>query len=606
MYRIIIYLAIVSSLYSQTDLKEVEFAIDLSNAEKVYLAGNFNEWSKNQNPLSKIDSTWQTTIKLKPGYYYYRFLVDDIWKPDLASRWRISDGGDGFNSVIKVGEPPVPVRNRNERPLPAHVLPEPILDKNPEWVELYYSTWEILWNNIDAGKSKYRAERKSSDKKTIKPENMWDQSLMTAFTMYAADVFPSMQVLDYYYAKQREDGCIPGNYTGSYETVDAENNLDIYSAHPVLFAWLELKYYDVTGSESRLKKVLPRLIDNFTWTNKNISDPTGLGIYYDETLDRLMQYGSKERIECSALINFTCQQALAAMSIANIATALGKDILARDFYIMHYFISKQINSKCWDYETSFYYDYDNSGKTNNIKHIGAFWTLLAQVSDSLITAKMIEHLVNPDEFWRPHLVPSVSADNNNYDSLGCNKRGAVWSPANYMLVKGLEINGYYDLANQIAANHLRNLASVYNHFVPDENTIAYEERYADGYNTIWESYSPEFLSPAARWDNNFLSRQDFAGGSGFGPVSMLIENIIGLELRGCRNKIIWRISREDRHGIKNLNFRGDKIDLICTPDANQYEFTVKCSSPFTLVIQFDDREFVKKIDFGNTAFSLER
>jgi hypothetical protein len=319
-----------------------------------------------------------------------------------------------------------------------------------------------------------------------------------------------------------------------------------------------------------------------------------------------MQRDTGENKDKSSSVDLSCQQALAAMSIANIATALEDDMTARDFYVIHYFISKHINKNYWDYETNFYYDISKSGDLSDVKQIGAYWTLLSQVSDSLTTSKMLEHLVNPEEFWRAHLVPSLSADDENYDPLGYYKKGAVWSQANYMLIKGLEKYGEYDLAGIIAANHIDNISAVYSNFRPDENSIAYEERFGDDYKTIWEGYSPELNSPCLSGENAFYSRQDFAGGAGIAAISMLIENIIGLEARGCRNKIKWRIRREDKHGIKNFNFRGNKIDLVCNPSPDQYKFTVKCSSPFILEMDLHGTKVTKKIDYGNTAFSIPR
>ena len=162
------------------------------------------------------------------------------------------------------------------------------------------------------------------------------------------------------------------------------------------------------------------------------------------------------------------------------------------------------------------------------------------------------------------------------------------------------------MAHEIAENHLKNIEDVFYNFIPDENKIAFEERYSDGYHTIWECYSPEFTMPASRLNNTFYSRQDFAGWSGLGSIALLIENIIGIEARGSRNKIIWRIRREDRHGVKNFNFKGDKINLMCNPKPDEFQFSVKCRSPFDLIIKIDNKEITKKIDYGNTAFSILR
>jgi 1,4-alpha-glucan branching enzyme len=63
--------------------KKIPFEFLAPGAQEVYLAGGFNNWDNNANPMKKDKKgLWKTTLSLKPGRYEYRFLVDGNWEND--------------------------------------------------------------------------------------------------------------------------------------------------------------------------------------------------------------------------------------------------------------------------------------------------------------------------------------------------------------------------------------------------------------------------------------------------------------------------------------------------------------------------------------------
>jgi 1,4-alpha-glucan branching enzyme len=63
--------------------KEIEFSFYAPRAKDVKLAGSFTDWNSKPIKLkSSKDGKWQTTVRLKPGTYEYRFLVDGKWEND--------------------------------------------------------------------------------------------------------------------------------------------------------------------------------------------------------------------------------------------------------------------------------------------------------------------------------------------------------------------------------------------------------------------------------------------------------------------------------------------------------------------------------------------
>ena len=50
------------------------------DAERVFLAGTFNDWNPEATPMTRTkDGTWQVALDLAPGRYEYKFVVDGNW-----------------------------------------------------------------------------------------------------------------------------------------------------------------------------------------------------------------------------------------------------------------------------------------------------------------------------------------------------------------------------------------------------------------------------------------------------------------------------------------------------------------------------------------------
>ncbi len=67
---------------------------------RVIISGSFNGFSTYQTPMHKTDSGWIATIKLKPGKYSYKYIIDGRWSWDKNNYIREIDGNGGYNSII--------------------------------------------------------------------------------------------------------------------------------------------------------------------------------------------------------------------------------------------------------------------------------------------------------------------------------------------------------------------------------------------------------------------------------------------------------------------------------------------------------------------------
>jgi 1,4-alpha-glucan branching enzyme len=74
------------------------------DAKKVYVAGTFNSWNRNELKMRKVASGWILPMYLKDGTYSYKFLVDDVWVNDPANVKQRPDVAGNKNSVITKGD----------------------------------------------------------------------------------------------------------------------------------------------------------------------------------------------------------------------------------------------------------------------------------------------------------------------------------------------------------------------------------------------------------------------------------------------------------------------------------------------------------------------
>lgn len=87
------------TVYEDDDDVTVFKLTDFPLATKVFVSGNFNDWSTGQTPMQKTDSGWIAQVNLKPGKYFYKFIVDGIWMYDGNNNIKESDGYNSFNST---------------------------------------------------------------------------------------------------------------------------------------------------------------------------------------------------------------------------------------------------------------------------------------------------------------------------------------------------------------------------------------------------------------------------------------------------------------------------------------------------------------------------
>lgn len=80
-----------------------EFVLLAPEAAEVYLVGDFNDWTNGKDKMRRLKSgQHKKSLKLKPGRYEYRFVVDGNWWSDPANKQRCPNAYGEENSVIEI------------------------------------------------------------------------------------------------------------------------------------------------------------------------------------------------------------------------------------------------------------------------------------------------------------------------------------------------------------------------------------------------------------------------------------------------------------------------------------------------------------------------
>ncbi len=70
-----------------------------NDATKVQLSGSFNDWTTSDGIMKRTASGWVYDVKLEPGVYAYKFIIDGHWQRDEANQLTENDGFGEANSI---------------------------------------------------------------------------------------------------------------------------------------------------------------------------------------------------------------------------------------------------------------------------------------------------------------------------------------------------------------------------------------------------------------------------------------------------------------------------------------------------------------------------
>ncbi len=256
---------------------------------------------------------------------------------------------------------------------------------------------------------------------------------------------------------QKENGFIPRAISyGHSENEEFFEHIKPFLAQITLLCfnydkninWLTIDYYE------KLKKYLDYWLNDCSKNNNGLSFwRSGAHTGMDTQHERAGHWKDDfcEGVDLNTYIYREC------LALSKIAQILNKH---SDFekYIEKAQIIKNAILGLWNEDDKIFYDRNaKTGEIIKVKSISCFMPIWAEIASAEQVKDMIyKHLLNSNEFWRPFILPALSADEKGYsevkleDDVGCNWRANVWVPSNYCLMHGLNSYGYIEIAKFIA------------------------------------------------------------------------------------------------------------------------------------------------------------
>jgi len=81
----------------------VNMELRRDDVSSVFLVGDFNDWKADEAArMNKVKGVWKHRLKLKPGTYRYRLIVDGVWQQDIANPDSLENPFGERDSVLNV------------------------------------------------------------------------------------------------------------------------------------------------------------------------------------------------------------------------------------------------------------------------------------------------------------------------------------------------------------------------------------------------------------------------------------------------------------------------------------------------------------------------
>ena len=150
-------------------------------------------------------------------------------------------------------------------------------------------------------------------------------------------------------------------------------------------------------------------------------------------------------------LDLTSLYALDAWCLGQIAALLDRDADAKRYAEEYARLRSLINANLWNEKEGFYFDRHWDGRFSTHKAASNFYPLLAGIPDDRQARRIVQHLLNPAEFWGDYVIPTISRDDPAFKPTDQQYwRGTIWPPTNYLVYQGLKAYGFDAVAGEFA------------------------------------------------------------------------------------------------------------------------------------------------------------
>ena len=456
-----------------------------------------------------------------------------------------------------------------------------------DFVDMYDRTWvwiDELWKTKEDNAAFEEGFYTHESGSTI---NLFDVMLSSLFLVYSNQTYSPYSMVDFFYSRQAEDGAIASSYDiNTLEPVYSEGN-PLGLTLP-LFPYVEYVFYHKIGNKKRLKDVVPFIEKYFEWLKNNFQAPNGLFfVPYEATeMHDLEREGAKYTVDFNSMV------ALAALYMANIGDILNDKELAFKYKRIYFSLKTRINGMMWDSESKFYYDLDENEQIIRNPHIGGFYTMLAEIPNDEYASFLIEDLKDDSLFGTDNPFPTVPKSSKYFDAKGNGYRCGVVPFCTYIVIRGLMNYNSFIFARECAIRHMYYILDTLH---PDQEVMG----------DTYEIYRPTGEGAAATAVTN---RKRYLPMLGLVTITLVIENIVGLDISLPRKTVYWTMQALEEMGIEKLSLKKNNITILSNKNARGWEIRLESEKLyyFTIHILDEDKKKTLPIPSGKCSMLIDK
>jgi len=212
-------------------------------------------------------------------------------------------------------------------------------------------------------------------------------------------------------------------------------------------AW---ELYKISGDRGFLEDTFPALarFDDWLWRRRNRGD--GLVVWYQgeesgwDNASRLFPLPVKS-------VDGSCHAYLQRDILARMARILGDEAAQEKFRLRAETTRNSIQKLMWDDDLGFFKDLGLENRKRPQKSLAGFLPLLAGIATPEQVERLKVHLKDPKEFWTAYPVPTLSADDPDFNSTTWGWNGPIGLHTNWWVMEGLARVGETALGHEIFA-----------------------------------------------------------------------------------------------------------------------------------------------------------
>lgn len=292
---------------------------------------------------------------------------------------------------------------------------------------------------------------------------LWD-SAFHAVGLQHTDIELAHDAIRALFAKQRADGKLllaaqPG--TPAREEDDSQPPIVAFAVHQLA---------QRNDSAAFANEVYANLVRYLDWFEANRRNDTGLYGWQVRAADDSIKAARGGESGMDNSPRFDDALSITAVDLAGymaseywcmerLANLIGRGSDIPEWKSRRAKISQLANDLLWDDETRFYYDLDEAGELLNLKTSAGFMPLFGRIPDRDRAEALRMHLMNPNEFWSPFPVCSVSQDEPSYSQDMW--RGPTWPNVNLLLYHALLDYGFLQEARLLGRVTIQEIARHY-------------------------------------------------------------------------------------------------------------------------------------------------